>query len=117
MTREEIAALAESAGVPCAWRQFPDGTQQEAPFLCYYTEEVSSFYADGVVYAQVASLIFELYTREKDFGTEALLEAALTGAGLGWRKDEDYVSSEELYMTTYTMEVLLDVQYTEQSQI
>lgn len=117
MTRDEIAAMAASVDVPCVWHRFKDGTSQPPPFLCYYTEEINSFYADGVVYVQVANLVFELYTAEKDFLTETRVEQTLTGAGLGWHKEEDFVSGEELYMTTYTMEVLLDVQHTEQGQV
>ena len=108
MTRNEIAALVDSVGVPAVYHQFTKETAQPAPFICFYTEEVSSFYADGVVYARVETLIIELYTSEKDFALEDKLEGILTAADMAYHKDEDYIGDEELYMTTYTTEVFLD---------
>jgi hypothetical protein len=108
MTRNEIAALVDSVGVPAVYHQFTKETAQAAPFICFYTEEVSGFIADGIVYVRIEALIIELYTKEKDFALEDKLEGILTAADMAYHKDEDYIGDEELYMTTYTMEVFID---------
>lgn len=108
MTRTEIASLVDSVGVPSVYHQFKKGTAQAAPFICFYTEEVGGFIADGIVYARIETLVIELYTREKDFELEDRLEGILTAADMAYHKEEDYIGDEELYITTYTMEVFID---------
>ena len=108
MTRNEITTMVESVGVPSTYYLFEDKTEQSAPYLCYYTEESAHFVADGVVYIKIETLVLELYTKEKNFELEALVEAALTANDLAYQRDETYIESEELWVTTYTTEVFID---------
>lgn len=108
MTGEEIAAMAESMGIPSSYYQFTSETAQPPPFLCYYLTDSDNFIADGVVYARIETLVMELYTAEKDFELEARVEAALTANDLAWQREEDYIGSERLWMITYTTEVCIN---------
>ena len=107
MTEQEIQSTLEATGIPCAYFQFEENTAQPAPFLCWYLPERNDFFADGVNYAAIATLVVELYTDERDSARQAAVEAALTAAELGWRRDETFIGSEALWMTTYTTEVYL----------
>ena len=59
----------------------------------------------GVVYASGQRYTLELYSRDKDPESEAVVEAALTGAGIFFSKDEAYISSERMNEVIYEIEV------------
>lgn len=108
MTRIEVNEMVKSIGIPSAYYQFKDESIAPPPFLCFYFEASDDFIADGINYAKIDNLVVELYTDEKDFALEATVEAALTGAGLAYQRNEDYIGDQRLYMTTYTMEVFIN---------
>lgn len=88
-----------------AYRAFPKGQAPELPYICYMATQTNNFKADNKVYEIVQGVDVELYTRIKDPGSEALIEAALNDSGIVWEKYEDYIEDEEVYMITYEMEV------------
>ena len=90
-----------SVGVPYAYYQFPDGTGQEPPFICFYFPESKDFYADDEAYFPETKLIVELYTDNKDFTWEAALERVLTENGLAWKREETYLDSERMFLQAY----------------
>ena len=47
----------------------------------------------------------ELYACSKDLATEAAIEAALTGAGIYWTRDESYIADEKVYLTIYEVTI------------
>lgn len=105
MTYEEIAEMVEEIGYPYAYYQFPEGTAQAPPFVCFYYPGRSDMVADDSNYAPITELVIELYTDNKDFTAEANVEAALEAAGMVFEKDESYIDTERLFMITYQMEV------------
>ena len=82
MTREEIAAMIESIGLPCAYYEFDDNTPQEPPFVCWFFSASDDMIADNVNYAHIETLNIELYTRYKDFDLDATTESVLNAHGL-----------------------------------
>lgn len=107
VTYKEIGDLAASVGIPSAYYQFPNNTALAPPFLCFVITGSADLYADGANYQRIDAVQFELYTDEKDFTLEAQTEAALTGAGISWAKDEGFLDSEKMHMTTYRFEVVI----------
>lgn len=107
MTYKEISDMVESIDLPFAYYEFPDGTDQEPPFICFYYPESDDLFADNQNYAGIRRLYVELYTSEKDFTQEAAVEAVLTGSGLSFRKSELYISSERMWQITYQTEVVI----------
>lgn len=107
MTTKQIAAMIASVGVPYVYYQFPDGTGQEPPFICFYYPESADFYADNTAYMPAAKLIVELYADKKDFTLEAALERVLTENGLAWKREEAYLDSERMFLQAYRMIVPL----------
>lgn len=79
----------------------------ELPAMLYVLPETSGFYADGVNYAPIVSCEIYLYTREKDFAAEKAVMDTLKDAGIGYRKSETYITTEEMYEIVFTTEEFL----------
>lgn len=107
MTHREVAALAASVGIPSAYYQFPNGTAQELPFLCFVYTGSGDLYADNANYQRIDGVQFELYTATKDFEQEAAVEAVLRAAGLSWEREEGFLDDEQMHMTTYRFSAVI----------
>lgn len=108
MTYQEIATMIESIGLPFSYYQFPEGTGQAPPFICFFYSDTNDQYADNVNYQRIVTLNIELYTSEKDFETEAALEDILFESSLSYYKEENYLKSEKMWQIAYEMEVIID---------
>lgn len=107
MTYKEVATMISGFGIPYAYYQFPEGTGQACPFVCFYFNSSNDLAADDTNYQKIRPLIIELYTDNKDFTTEATIEAALNSSGLVYAREETYLDSERMYMVTYMTEIVL----------
>ena len=107
MTYKEVATMVGSIGVPFAYYQFPEGTAQACPFICFYFDNDPDLYADNVNYQKIAHLVIELYTDEKDFDLESTVESALNTAGISYARNETYIDSEKLYLVTYSTNLII----------
>lgn len=105
MTYEEITTMIDETGIPAAYYQFTQETAKPPPFICYFYPRHNDLYADNVNYAHIEELDIELYTDNKDFELEALVESILTAHELSFTTEESYLDSESMYMKTYRMEV------------
>ena len=108
MTYTEIASMIEAIGLPYAYYQFPEGTGQAPPFICFFYSGIDDLYADDSNYQRIVTLNIELYTSEKDFEHETAIESALADNGLTYYKEENYISSEKMYQIAYEMEVIIN---------
>lgn len=108
MTRKAISDMVKSIGLPYAYYEFPDDTQQEPPFVCFFLPESDDLFADNQNYVGISRLYVELYTDEKDFAQEAAVEGVLASNNLTYRKVEEYIGSEKMWQITYEMEVIID---------
>lgn len=107
MTYPEIDAMIGEVGLPYAYYQFPE-TGQQPPFICWMLDGIDDLYADNINYQRIVVLAVELYTDEKDFEKEAAVEAVLAAHGLSYGKAEQYIDSERMHETVYTMEVVVN---------
>ena len=94
MTYKEVATMVASIGLPYAYYEFPEGTQQTPPFVVFFYTSSDDVYADDSNYQRILRLNIELYTSEKDFTTEATVEGILTNNNLTYYKEENYIYSE-----------------------
>lgn len=108
MTYKEVADVIRSIGLPFAYYQFPEGTGQAPPFVVYFYSESDDVFADGLNYQKKTVLNIELYTSEKDFELEAVVEKILNDNGLTYYREENYIDSEKLYQIAYEMEVIIN---------
>lgn len=107
MTYEEIAQMIESIGLPYAYYQFPDDTQQAPPFICFLYD-YDDIYADDSNYVKRVVLTVELYTDTKNIPLESAVEAVFDENELPWSKASTYIDSERMWQTSYTMEVFIN---------
>lgn len=105
-TEDVYDALADS-GISVTYLQWPEAAVPALPYICYYFPTSNNFGADNTVYAPINRLIVELYTKNKDFATEALVEAQLGVITGFWNKSETYLDSEEMYEVLYESEVTI----------
>lgn len=108
MTYQEISRMIDGIGFPAAYYQFSDATAKPPPFICFYYPSDDDLMADDRNYQKISSLTVELYTDVKDFEAEERVEAALRAAGLSWGKSESNIDSEQMHMTVYEMEVMIN---------
>lgn len=111
MTYEDVASMIASMGLPSAYDHFdkddlnrPSGP----PFICFLYPENNDPAFDDHNYIHVEQLQIELYTDNKDFDRETVIEDVLNANDLPFDKDCTWLSDEHMYMTTYTMEVLIN---------
>ena len=107
MTYKEIADMVGGFGLPYAYYEFPNGTEQEPPFICFIYN-YDDFHADNSNYVGKVELIIELYTVTKDFALETSLESYLTTFGLSWGKTAAYIDSEKMWQIAYSTEVYIN---------
>ena len=107
MTYKEIATMVESIGLPYAYYQFPNGTDQACPFICFFLDSSNDFAADNTNYQKIRRLNIELYTDNKDFTLEQTVEDTLSSNGLVYYREETYLDSERMYMVSYETEIVI----------
>lgn len=107
MTFKQVAKMIKDIGLPYSYYQFNNGTAVAPPFICYFYTGDNDLLADNSNYQKIENLVVELYTDEKDFANEALIETALNDAGLVYSREESYLDSEKLYMVIYSCGVVI----------
>lgn len=105
MTASDLYDGLVATGYPVAYRQFKGA--QNPPFICYLSSGPSAdLIADNTNYAPIRDYRVELYTKNKDPAAEAVVEAALTGLGLVYARDEAYIEEEAMLMVFYDVRLV-----------
>lgn len=107
MTYQDVATMIASLKIPFAYYQFPNGTEQACPFICFFFENSNDLAADNTNYQRIRTLSIELYTDNKDFALEESVESLLNSNGLVYTREETYLDSERMYMVTFTTEIVV----------
>ncbi len=108
MTIRDIRNIVDSIGIPFAYYQFPEGTEQPTPFICFYFTDSDDLIADNTNYTKIRQLVIELYTDEPDFALESDIESELSSNELVYAKNAAYIDSEKMWQIAYTTEVVLN---------
>jgi len=103
MTLIELYTRLSETGLPVAYYCFPEGEAPNLPFVCYLVVSSSNFTADGKVYYPVQNIDIELYSKNKDTVSEALIEDALTD--IVWEKSETYLDDEKCFEVVYSIQI------------
>ena len=106
MTLKEIADMVADIGL--SWRYSHFSQTPAPPYVVYYFPAENDVMADNSNYANKRQLFIELYTKTKDNISEGLVEAQLRANGLTWYKQTDFLNDEQLYQTTYELEVIIN---------
>lgn len=108
MTREEVYAMIESIGLPCAYYEFPENTQQVPPFVVWFFASDTDVKADNSNYCDKEVLAIELYTKIRDFEQEKAVEDVLASYGFCYSKEPNYIESEKIWQIAYESEVIIN---------
>ena len=108
MTYRQVATMINSIGIPYAYYQFPDGTGQACPFICFFFSDSNDLAAENTNYQKIRTLNIELYTDNKDFSLEETVETVLNSNGLVYDRSESYLDSERMFMVVYTTDILVE---------
>ena len=108
MTFQEINTMISNIGLNYAYYQWPIDEAPDLPYILFYYPERKDFLADGMNYQHITALNIELYTKNKDFDKEALVESVLETNGIIYGKEEQYIAEEKMYEVLYTMEVCIN---------
>ncbi len=104
----EVYALLKRSGLDVGYYQWEEDNVPALPYILYYFPNMDPETADNSNYAAIYQLNVELYTKNKDFELDAILDTVLKDGGMVFRKEETYINSERMYEVLYTMEVLID---------
>ena len=107
MTNQEVASMVGEIGLPFAYYEFPDGTQQAPPFVCFFFSGNEDLAADDSNYQRMERLVIELYTDNKDFDLESRVEAVLNEHGLVFSREEEWIESERMLEVVYETTVCI----------
>lgn len=109
MTTAEINTMVAAIGLPYAHYQFPDGTEQSPPFICFFYTSSDDFYADGINYVQIDGLEIEHYCDEPDLATDREIGELLNEYGLTFvRTPPVFIKEERMWVTRFSAEVDID---------
>ena len=101
---EEILAPVD---LPLAYRKFVPYKNKPVPSPPYMIYAILRETASGADYCNLIkrlTVTLELYCVDKDEEHEAAIESCLVG--YEWDKEEDFIESEHLYVTTYEFEII-----------
>lgn len=110
MQVKDFKTLLSETNLPVGYYQFPKGKVPKLPYILYYFPDWDDLLADNINYVNIAQANIELYTKNKDFKTEFLLEEILNNKGLYFSKSESYLTDEEMYEVLYQVRVLIKKQ-------
>lgn len=108
MTLQEVDNMVKSIGLPYAYFQFPEGTGQDPPFICFFYNDSDDLYADDSNYQDIRPLNIELYTSTKDFALEKTIEDTLKLNGFSYYREENFIETEKIWQIAYEMEVMIN---------
>lgn len=108
MRYAEVTNILANIGLPLAYREFKDQTQKVLPYIVYFYDGSDDMYADNINYQEIPGLRIELYTKDKDYATERMVEAALKAAEIAYSKDEVFIEDQKMYEIIYESEVVIN---------
>lgn len=108
MTYQAVKDLVASFGLPYTYYQFPQGTAQAPPFLCFFFGPSDDMFADNQNFKRIRQMNLELYTDRKAFDLEEEIESRLEALHLPYYKEGTFLDKERMHMTSYELEVVID---------
>ena len=104
MNQFEVITLFNSLeDLPSFYDHAPLGTQ--IPFLVLHVTQPDNFAADDQVYVENWHFRVDLYCREKNPSLERQVKDLLNGAGIFWKRDENYLTDESVYEIEFDFDV------------
>jgi len=109
MNIQELKTELNSLGLPVAYREFKNTSENPVPsppFITYHFTFNSDLIADNQNYVDIENFQVELYTAKKDLAAEKAIQDKLKELGLPYQKFETFIDSEKLYQMVYEIQIL-----------
>lgn len=104
MTIQDFYELLAATKLPVTYEVWRTDDVPPMPFITYRLANTNNFGADNKVQAVINHFEVELWTKDKEPQTEAVLEEAL--ANMYWDKDESFIAAENCFYILYDVEVI-----------
>lgn len=98
MTNKQLFKILQKTGLPVAYHSWKRKEVPPLPYIVFYQNGDNNFAADNIVYKKNNDYNIELYSEEKDFDSEKLVEDILDTYELYWSKSADIAIPDEGFM-------------------
>ncbi len=111
MTRQQIAEMVGSLGLPFAYYTFPPDENgeihQTLPACVFMDTDHPDMYADSRNYAGITHYAWELYEDDVDFSLHDQIESILTSHGLTYVKQgTEWFDDQRYWATVFTFSTI-----------
>lgn len=105
-----VKAAADQIGCRYTYNAFKVGSAPDPAdkYIIFRYPERNDFIADNKNYAKITALDIELYSEDKAFEAEAVIEEILEANEIVYVKTDSYIEDEQMYMCLYEMEVMIN---------
>jgi len=107
-----IKPAAEAIGCRYVYNAFKVGSAPDPrdKYIIFRYPNRNDFVADDKNYAKITALDIELYSDEKAFEAEAVIEDILDDLEIVYVKTDSFIEDEQMYMCLYEMEVNINAE-------
>lgn len=99
-------ALEQYTGLPVAYHHYEDA--HAFPYIVYEVTDHDTFFADSVVYYDIATVQVDLYTKTKSPQLERKVKDALSSLDLAWTSQETTVQEENCVAVSFFFTTHID---------
>ena len=112
MTKSEFYQALASSGIATCYFEWKD-TPPAMPWLCWLIVGTSQEAADNRATAEISDVRLELYTKTRDFTSEAIVDGILASLEIVPVKSEEWLEDTSCWLVTYEMDVLFEAEQQE----
>ena len=112
MTKSEFYQALASSGIATCYFEWKD-TPPAMPWLCWLIVGTSPEAADNRATAEISDVRLELYTKTRDFTSEAIVDGILASLEIVPVKSEEWLEDTSCWLVTYEMDVLFEAEQQE----
>lgn len=105
---DRFRTLAGELGLDFGYAPFRKGKEPTVPYIAFSYPERNDFACDNGSYVRISRIRLLLVTANKNIGLEEAVEAGLKDLGIGFSKEEEYYSDEDVFVLIYETEELID---------
>ena len=103
MLQADLKKLLDQTGLPVTYSHWAKGQEPSLPYVAFVRTDSTTSGSDYGCELRWDVYNIELYSHQKDLAAETKLESVLDAAGIQYECYEEYLDTEDLYQTVYTV--------------
>lgn len=103
MNDQQINEMLDTLGIPYEYHHFNDDVNP--PFLLYVEEPQKNIIADGIIYASIRNLTFELYSDKKDYKLINKAMKMFSDHDIRFQSEEDWIEKEDMFEFAFMVQI------------